>query len=461
MKTKLFLLFFAVCQLAWSQLDTYEKGKIIDNILIKAKPSETFQLYLPKSFDPAQNSAVIFVFDPSGNGRNGLKPFMDGAEAYNYILVCSNNSKNGPYDKNFDIANRLFAQVLSELKTDPKQIYTAGFSGGSRLATTIAALTNSIQGVIGCGAGFVVNMAEIEHPNSSSYVGLVGDEDMNFHEMFRFMDWLGTYHIDHELLTFQGGHRWPPQTQISRALGWLELQAYKKGIRPINKNITSELYHDNYKLADSLENEGQHVLAVLEYERLLNNYRPYYELDSISKKVDALKATEIYKTEVESRQMIAKLEKTISDKFVARFEEESIIGKSKDNFHWWKKELKLLDENYKDSTNYFALKMWKRLRYSLMAMAYESSTVYQNNNRLNQEIYCNKLMTVMVPKQPFYHIRLARSYAKSDDLTNTVQSLKDALEVGYEDKEYIRSAKEFSKFKGKKKFDKFLDSITN
>ena len=38
--------------------------------------------------------------------------------------------------------------MFSDFNIDSKRIYTAGFSGGSRLASAIAVLTDQIQGVI-------------------------------------------------------------------------------------------------------------------------------------------------------------------------------------------------------------------------------------------------------------------------------------------------------------------------
>jgi len=213
---------------SFSQTKNYEKGKIIDSILVEGTTNESFQLYLPKAYNETTNSAIIFIFEPLGRGSVGIMPFIKSAEQYNYILICSNNSKNGPYDANFGIANRLFEEVFSEFKTDAKQIYTAGFSGGSRLACTIAVLTNAIQGVIGCGAGYMTDRSIIPKDVDFSYVGLVGDEDMNYQEMFNFKDWLETYAIKNELLTYEDGHKWPPEEQILRAMGWLEMQAYKK-----------------------------------------------------------------------------------------------------------------------------------------------------------------------------------------------------------------------------------------
>ena len=118
MKIMKLLLFLFVSSYSFSQTKGYNKGKIIDSILVKGTENESFQLYLPKTYNSTKNSAIIFIYEPAARGSIGIKPFIPAAEKYNYILVCSNNSKNGPYDDNFGIANRLFDYVFARIKTE-------------------------------------------------------------------------------------------------------------------------------------------------------------------------------------------------------------------------------------------------------------------------------------------------------------------------------------------------------
>ena len=455
------IIFLFICSSSFSQSKGYEKSKIIDSILVKNTIDESFQLYLPKNYDSTKNSAVIFIFDPVARGKIGIEVFKEAAEKFNYILVCSNNSKNGPVDNNFEIANRIFVHIFSEFNIDSKQIYTAGFSGGSRLAISIAVLTNDIQGVIGCGAGFMSDNFQNPIPNSFSYIGLVGDEDMNYQEMHNHQKWLNKFSIDNELLTYQDGHRWPQQKQILRAFGWLELQAYKKGLRLYKEDVVIGLFNKNYRLAEDLRINNQVVLAVLEYERLLRNYSNYFKLDSIVSKVNTLKTKTSYNRKIKVIQEIADNEHKISEVFTTRFNEEAMMGRSKDDFMWWRREIKKFDDNYKDNIDYFIAKMWNRLRYSYMAMVIESSNLYIRKNKFEQGLYCDRLLVVLHPNQSRWYFRLAKSYARKNDLIHTIYNLKKAINLGYENYENIKDVEEFLKFKNKKKFERFLNSLNN
>jgi len=150
-------LFFAVLNVGLAQETLWPKGVILDSIAVGTETSETFALYLPQQFDQTKPHPIVFIFDPSGNGKRGILPFAASAEKYGYILVCSNASRNGPFAENLRIAEDLFERLFSLFSVNEKRIYTAGFSGGSRLASTIAVLGKTIQGVIACGAGFAPN----------------------------------------------------------------------------------------------------------------------------------------------------------------------------------------------------------------------------------------------------------------------------------------------------------------
>jgi hypothetical protein len=112
MKTINFIIILLIVNSSFSQSKSFEKGKIIDSINVEGITNESFAMYLPHSFKSEALSAAVFIFDPQALGANGIKPFISSAEKFNYILVCSNNTKNGSYERNFDITNRLFSHVF-------------------------------------------------------------------------------------------------------------------------------------------------------------------------------------------------------------------------------------------------------------------------------------------------------------------------------------------------------------
>ena len=461
MKAIKLIILLLICNFSFSQTSNFEKGKIIEGIAVSGSADETFQLYLPKSYNQDVQSAIVFIFDPSGNGTKGIKPFMSSAEQFNYILVCSNNTKNGPYQDNFNYTNRLFSHIFSTLKIDKNQIYTAGFSGGSRLACAIAVLTGAIQGVIACGAGFP---NEIDNKPSSeskfSYVGLVGDEDMNYQEMILAKNWLDKFNVDNELFTYEDGHSWPPETQIERAFKWLEIQAYKRNLRKPNTKLVQEFYKQGLDIADSLSH-NQVFMAITEYERLKRNHPSNKNVEIVSMKIELLKKSKNYKQEIKTREKIRAEEQKLSNKFLNRLQQEASYGESRDNYAWWRKELKQFEVKYLNSDNYFIRKMGKRIQFRIKAAAFEGSQFERTGRRIDKAIYCDKLLVQIHPKEPYWNYRLAETYAINNDAKNTRNNLEEALQKGFDQVGLIKGNPHFTKFKTNKKFAAFLKGLNS
>lgn len=451
----LFILFF-IAQ-GFPQEAAFKRGEIIDSIPVIGTTNNTFALYLPNAYDSLKPSAIIFVFDPGGRGITGIKPFLASAEKYNYILVCSNNAKNGPYDSNFKITNHLFNYIFSIFSIDERRIYVSGFSGGARLATAIAVSSGSIQGVVGCGAGFGGLPYVPTAQSKFSYVGLVGDRDMNYQEMIKIKTWLDSQPIKGEVFIFEDDHKWPPPEQLLRAFGWLELQAYEKGIK-VEKDIDIKaIFLENLKVADTLEKKYNISLAVDEYERIIRNYAPYFKLDSLVTKIKELKKLKNYKKELKDQQRIASLEDTLRWKFQKKFSTEVESTKSNYNFRWWEKEIGKIKGNYVNNEKIHFQKLGERIQYSLFAMAYESSNVYIQNMEFDKALYCDRLLIILRPKSAYLYFRAAQSYARTNDLKKLLQHLEHALLLGMKDKEFLRNTKEFNPYVNNDSFKKLLD----
>ena len=168
-----------------------------------------------------------------------MKAFRKAAEKYGYILACSNNSRNGPLNDNFNAAGYMLNDLVKRFTLDEKRINVAGFSGGSRFALALASTNNFIAGVIGCGAGLPNDQSL--HPSEKSsfvYYGIAGNRDMNYLEMFDLMTFFNdrTPVIPY-LRTFDGGHQWPSLEILQEAVEWINLQTMKKKIVAVDTSV--------------------------------------------------------------------------------------------------------------------------------------------------------------------------------------------------------------------------------
>ncbi|QCX01903.1 hypothetical protein FGM00_17945 [Aggregatimonas sangjinii] len=391
-----FVVFVGCFVLGMNAQATFETKVVIDSIPVANTANETFALYLPSDYRSDILSPILFVFSPSGNGRKGVEAFRDAAETYNYILVCSNNARNGPYERNFGIAERLFTHIFSNFNIKEKRIYLAGFSGGSRLVSAIASLTDQIEGVIACGAGF----SQIPYHKPSiqkyAYAGVCGDRDMNYREMIDVKSYLNKLKFVNTLFTFEGNHRWPPSEQIVQAFDWLEMESVKKGNLQKSKAEIRKSYLRNYDFTKTIDSETQPLLAYEHYERLLASYKRFFMLDSIANKMQVIQESNSYSEQLNTRKKLFERERDLDKVFIGRFNRD-YEKPEKVNMKWWRKEFQKLDKLKEDKFGQRE-KMLSRFRYRFYAIIYTKLQSGVSEPSPAQKSFCKELYGLIYPK---------------------------------------------------------------
>ena len=83
---------------AITQTDSIPKGQIVERIEALNDSSQSYALYLPSYYTPDRKWPVLYAFDPGARGRVPVERFKEAAEKYGWIVLGSNNSRNGPWD---------------------------------------------------------------------------------------------------------------------------------------------------------------------------------------------------------------------------------------------------------------------------------------------------------------------------------------------------------------------------
>lgn len=425
------------------------KGEITDSIPVDPQARESYCLYRPSGVDPTLPAPVVFVFDPSGRGRNGITPFIEAADKYGYLIVCSNNSRNGPYEKNFGIADRLFKKVLSEYLINRQRMYLAGFSGGGRLSTALAISSNLFQGVISCGAGLSINSGFLPTTEKFSFAAIIGDEDMNFSELRHNRSYLKKIGLPSEIFTFSMDHRWPDQEHLLFAFDWLELEAYRKALSFRDTALVKDIYIRHYRFAAEREAKKDLIGAMDSYEWILRNITRHFNLDSIVQKVKSIREDPAFQKQSIKLEQVLKEEKEYTEMFVERFHDD--LGKKEPRMDWWQKKLEKLKENEQRSGEEYG-KMYRRLRYKIFAWAIERAMLREGIETDEQLIFCYDLCIAVYPKYAYAYLQQIEIATRRNDTKIALEYLEKLLDTGFEDKEALMGLPSFSRLKNNPKF---------
>jgi dienelactone hydrolase len=271
------LAFVSPGQICLGAAQQFKPGEIRDPIVCRESPGQSYALYLPSDYSPDRTWPVLYALDPGARGRLPLEHFRDAAEKYHYLIVGSNNARNGPWEPIINAVVAVWNDTQARLSIDRKRIYATGFSGGSRAAALFSKMIRSpVAGIIGCGAGLPPGIKP-EDIQPAFYFGLVGREDFNHLEMMNLNTQFEEAGTPHRVLVFEGSHDWPSPEVCTRALAWMEFAAMTRGLRPPDQEMIREIYASEVAAAQALEMSGNILGAVSEYETLAAAFGREYD----------------------------------------------------------------------------------------------------------------------------------------------------------------------------------------
>jgi dienelactone hydrolase len=206
--------------------ETLPPGQILPDVKCAADASQSYALYLPSTYSADRAWPVILAFEPGGRGRNPVDRYQLAAEQYGYIIAGSNNSRNGSSEDG-KAASAMAKDVTSRFHINIQRIYTAGMSGGARVAFAVALSSFKVAGVFASSAGYPDGRPRSALP--FPVFATAGTEDFNHIEMRQLDQALTT---PHRLEIFEGPHEWLSSELATAAVEWMELQAMKSGLKP-------------------------------------------------------------------------------------------------------------------------------------------------------------------------------------------------------------------------------------
>lgn len=263
-----------------------QTGVIIPHQTCASAPDQSYALYLPSHYSPDRRWPIVYVFDPNGWGDVPVKAMKDAAERYGYIVVGSNNSKNGSWKIEGDAAKAMWDDTHARLAIDDHRVYFAGFSGGARVSAVLAQRCKCAAGVLLDGAGF--GTTPPSRDNSFAVFSAVGIYDFNYPELSELDDKLEQAGFPHALHHFDGSHQWPPASVNDEAFAWFQLIAMKQNRAARDEAFITQQKNDAIARAKALEQSGQMYEAWREYRQAAATFEGLTDTASLQKAAASL-----------------------------------------------------------------------------------------------------------------------------------------------------------------------------
>ena len=435
MKKFVLFLLLSVTMVSHAQELRLKKGVVLDTIPMVSDSLASYALYLPTSFTMNTKWPVLFAFDPQGDGQKAVNVFKGIAEKYGIIVVASNTIKNDLLETNLVKFNKLSIEIAKNFPVNSSRIFTAGLSGGARLATTIAVISKKMEAVIACGASFSTNVAYYPQKPNFYFIGIVGKEDFSYVEMTSAKTYLDNKKIPNELLVFNGGHNWPDEQTIDRAFNWIQFQYLLK-----NKKLSTEQIEKQYtaylKLADSIANIDKEA-AIRYLNRISENYKMVSGTDSLKKKIRILKKDPVYKANLRRDQEAILEEEDLKSMYALYFQED-IEKVNMDNLAWWENQFKQID-SFTVSKDYFKVRTGKRIQGLFYTAAKEVAMTLKDSTSSEKWLYINIFTTLVNKKDRKAYFNIIQYGAQKLNYDLALYYTEELFENGFTDLEKLKS----------------------
>ncbi|MBT8314685.1 MAG: alpha/beta hydrolase [Maribacter sp.] len=431
MKKLLLVLVLSVSFLSTAQELTLRIGTIMKSIAVNDTIPEDFALFLPTKFDASKSWPIIFVYDMQGRGDMVLRMFSGAAEQNNYILAASNKVNDSlSLTQNVLISRRMFNTVFKMFKIQKDRVYTAGFDGGARIASVMPTFMNQITGVISCGST-VGNKEILSSKNPFHFVGVVGNEDFNYPEMVKMEKLFDLMKFPNQTLIFNGGHKWPSQHLLSRAMELFDLRAMTKKVIPVDTAFIENSYDNRLLEVNELIANSRAVQAYDELGEIMEVYRHFKDVDSLKSSRKTLKRGTAYKSQKRSLNTWLFKESLIKDDY-DYYLEEDIFTYNYNNLGWWNYQMGEL-KKHRNSKNEFQRQMGVRLEGYLNALIEDNIDLITLDTPIDEEAlnFLWMLKTITSPDDFSYYKKVISLNAKVEDYGTALYYLEELLKRGY------------------------------
>ena len=429
----------------------FNAGDLFPHINCIGDPSLSFALYIPQSYTAGAKMPVLLLFDPKGDGTYPLTKYKKLADYYGYILVGSNDSKNGNSGQlTGHILEELMRSVGSTINADSARIYAGGFSGGARVAAVLGLSPAGIQGLALCGAGFPSDQWNGAPP--SVIVAMAGNTDMNLSEILTVtpkQEFKGRYQV----IRFNGKHEWPAEDVFETAFMAFESYAMRDNLRAKNEKILKHIDDRFRQSTAELNVSGRMIENKLIYEAWIKDLEGLSPIDNIKKTYnDMVSRPQFIMT---SKNEIATLQQELMLKNVLR----EAIG-TKDTAWWWNT-VQSMQADINNSKDRQKSEMVQRAQgyVSLSLYSAINQAMLTDPNNKDLLFYLTTLYQIADSHNSESWYLSAIAAAKRGDEVRAINFLNRSVDEGFTDIQRFQSESTFQQMRVGQELEKLADRM--
>lgn len=269
-------------------------AQLFERLASASDSTQHYALRLPRGYRADHPRPILFILDARGRALLPLHRVEAAADRFGYIVVSSyNTASDGPPEPNYRAMTAMLTDVQRHLAIDGRRLYLMGFSGTARVTWDLARQLSdgAVAGIIGVGAGLPGPLPWLQARivgNPFVFFGAVGNRDFNYDELRQLDAALAARRFTHRLATFDGPHEWPPAGLFTLAFEWLELQAMRRGLRPVDRGWVDSLAGARLAAARAADAAGTAFATWVGYREMSEDFDSLVDVGPARQRAAAL-----------------------------------------------------------------------------------------------------------------------------------------------------------------------------
>lgn len=445
-----------------SPAEALPRGRVVEAVATLKDPSQTYALYLPTNYTPARRWPILYCFDPMARGALPVKLFSEAAERFGWVVVGSNNSRNGPLKPSLDATRAMSEDVQARLSLDGARTYATGFSGGARHAILLDFLCrHCLAGVVAVGAGYPVNFKPAA-PVTFALFGVAGTDDFNFAEVKTLDTTFARLGARRRFESFDGGHAWPTPELAAAALEWMELQAMQTGLRQKDASFTESVWERRLGEARRLEERAQSSAAYRAYESLAADFRGLRDTTEAESRAATLAASKEVKAALrEEAEQLSRQQRLVLQLFELaerrRGGEFELRTQAAADFRTLVEGLRVKSRAETDSGE---RRVARRTLNQVAAHFYEAAAgLRRERARPSEVVAALEVASEISSRSPQLLYELAVAYATNSERKRSLVALRKAFALGFKDTAALESEPAFEALRGEAEYKRLVEEL--
>ena len=447
-----------LCIGLWAQASSFPTGVVIPKVECVADSSQSYALYLPLNYSATRKWPILYMFDPAARGQVAVETAQAAAEKFGYIVVASNNSRNGLQGGSSEAMLAVWRDTHARFPVDERRRYSAGMSGGARVAAGMAlGCPDCLAGVISNAAGFP-GQAAPPRDMKFAYFAAIGDADFNYPELAELRKKLEAAGARYRIRVFEGEHGYAPPEIWMEALEWMDLQAMLSGALPRDPERVRASLDRQIARARGLKAMGHVLEAARTYQFIVRDFASLATVDTVRNELAELDKDKSLKRaehaeadsiseQVQLTQEASQQMRTISSGELSPVGFARVRGVIAD--------LRRKVDSAKDPSGVL---VERRALGGLVVEAFEAGQTSMDEKKHDNALDYFALAGAGAKHPEWSHYQRARAYAMKSDKKGMLSELKQAIALGMRDASAL-DAEEFRAYREQPQFQALVEEL--